>query len=58
MVPPDNSDTWEFDLLDEETIKSFAKKEIIQKDTIPVETERKDRKREGKPGNSEKRNRK
>jgi multidrug efflux pump subunit AcrA (membrane-fusion protein) len=57
LVPPDNSDTWEFDLLDKETIKSFEKKEIVQKDTIPVETARKDQKREGKPGNYEKRNR-
>jgi hypothetical protein len=58
LVPPDNSDTWEFELLDEEVIKSFEKAEIIQKDTVSADAGSKDRKRKGKPDNFEKRNRK
>lgn len=58
LAPPDNSDTWAFKLLDDKTLKSFEKEEIIQKDTLPTDVKGKDRKRDGKPGNFEKRNRK
>jgi len=51
LVAPDNADTWSFDLLDKEIVKSFEKKEIIQKDTVPVEVERTDRNGKGRPGN-------
>lgn len=58
LAPPDNSDTWAFKLLDDKTLKSFEKEEIIQKDTLPTDVKGKDRKRDGKPGKFEKRNRK
>ncbi len=37
LLPPDDADHWPFKLLDEETVKKFAKKEPVQADTIKPE---------------------
>ena len=53
LLPPDNSDTWTFDVLDDEIVKKFEKKKPVQADTSKIEGELKDgiRKGDRKRGN-------
>lgn len=51
LVPPDRAGTWDFELLDEETVKKFEKKTPPSIDSVRVEPQRDLNKRKGKPGN-------
>jgi hypothetical protein len=57
LVPPEKADTWDFKLLDKETLKKFEEKAPQQIDNIPEKPDKDLRKRKGEPGNRPSRSR-
>jgi multidrug efflux pump subunit AcrA (membrane-fusion protein) len=57
LVPPEKADTWDFKLLDKETLKKFEEKAPQQIDNIPEKPDKDLLKRKGEPGNRPSRSR-